>query len=147
VLRQLRQKASEALSTARQVVLSACGPADIQAESLSCEAVGLALYVLVPRTSDLLFNLESNRPVVATAETWQARGMTRLLRPGQCPEELAIARTPEAVWCQVAEFRPTRLQLRLADSQGQGETIDIWQEPSGPALALPMPEPPATTHR
>ncbi len=126
MLRQLRQRASEALSTARQVVLSTWGPADIQAESLACESVGLALYVLVPRTSDLLFNLESNKLVVATAETWQARGMTRLLRPGQCPEQLAIARTPEAAWCEVAEIRPTRLQLRPADGQGQGETIDIF---------------------
>lgn len=126
MLRQLRQKASEALSTACQVVLSTWGPADIQAESLSCESVGLALYVLVPRTSDLLFNLESNTLVVATAETWQARGMTRLLRPSQCPMQLAIAGTPEAAWCEVVEFRPTQLNLRPADGKGQAETIDIF---------------------
>ena len=88
--------------------------------------MGLALYVLVPRTSDLLFNLESNKLVVATAETWQARGLTHLLRPGQCPEQLAIARTPEAAWCEVAEIRPTWLQLRPANGQGQAETIDIF---------------------
>lgn len=126
MLRQLRLRASEALSTARQVVLSTFGPADIQAESLSCESVGLALYVLVPRTSDLLFNLENNTLVVATAETWQVRGVARLLSPGEPPDQLAIARRPEAAWCQVAEIRPTRLQLRPPRGQGQGETIDIW---------------------
>jgi hypothetical protein len=126
VLSQIRQRACEVLSTARQVVLSTSGPAEIQAENLPCESLGLALYVLVPRTSDLLFNLESNKLVVATAEAWQARGVTRLLRPGQCPKELAIARTPEAVWCEVAEIRPTRLQLRPTSGQLQGETIDIF---------------------
>ena len=125
MLQQLRQRASDALSSAPQIVLSACGPADIQAESLSCEAVGLALYVLVPRTSDLLFNLEHNTLVVATADTWQARGMVRLLAPGGHPGQLALARRPEAAWCQVAEIRPTRLQLLPAPGQGQRETIDI----------------------
>ncbi|MCL4465155.1 MAG: hypothetical protein M1358_14800 [Chloroflexi bacterium] len=125
MLRQLRQRASEALSTARQIVLSAGGPADIQAEVLPCEAVDLALYVLVPRTSDLLFNLESNTLVVATADTWQARGVARLLTPGEYPDRLALAGAPEAEWCEVVEIRPTRLQVRPPDGQGQGETIDI----------------------
>ena len=126
MLRQLRQQASEALSTAREIVLSAGGPAYIQAEVLSCETIGLALYVLVPRTSDLLFNLESNTLVVATADTWQARGVARLLTPGEYPDRLAIASTPAAVWCEVVEIRPTRLRLRPPGGQGEGETIDIW---------------------
>ncbi|MDP2949087.1 MAG: hypothetical protein Q8P22_06075 [Chloroflexota bacterium] len=125
MLRQLRQRASEALSTARQIVLSAFGPADIQAEVLPCESVGLALYVLVPRTSDLLFNLESRTLVVVTADTWQARGMARLLTPHEYPDRLDIARTPEASWSEMVEIRPTRLQLRPPHGQAQGETIDI----------------------
>jgi len=123
VLRQLRQRASEALSTVRQIVLSTGGPADIQAEVLPCESMGLALYVLVARTSDLLFNLESNTLVVATADTWQMRGVARLLRPGERPGGLALASTPEAAWCQLVEIRPTRLQLR--PRQGKRETIDL----------------------
>ena len=125
MLRQLRLRAGAALSTARQIVLSAGGPADIQAEVLPCEAVGLALYVLVPRTSDLLFNLESNTLVVATADTWQARGVARLLTPREYPDRLALSTAPEAAWGEVAEIRPTRLQLPPPDGQGQGETIDI----------------------
>ncbi len=125
MIHQLRQRASEALSTVHQIVLSAGGPADIQAQVLPCEAVGLALYALVPRTSDLLFNLESNALVVATADTWQARGVARLLTAREYPDRLAIAGTPEAEWCEVVEIRPTRLQLRPVDGQSQGETIDI----------------------
>ena len=126
MLRQLRQRASEALLTAHQVVLSASGPADIQAEVLPCEAVGLDVYVLVPRTSDLLFNLEGGTLVVATADTWQLRGVARLLPLGEYPDRLAIARTPEAAWCEEAEIHPTRLMLHPPPGRSQGETIDIW---------------------
>ena len=124
MLAELRERASEALSSARQVVLSAGGPADIQVEILRCEAIGLALYVLVARTSDLLFNLESGTPVVATADSWQARGPARLLRPAEYPSELALARAPEAAWCEVVEIRPNRLLLQ--PPEGQRETIDLW---------------------
>jgi hypothetical protein len=126
VLEHLRKRASEALATAGQVVLSTWGPADIQAERLACESLDVVFYVLVPRTSDLLFNLETNEAVVATAETWQVRGMARLLRPGQHPKELAITRTPQAAWCDVAEIRPTQLRLSRAPGQLQDETIDIF---------------------
>lgn len=125
MLRQLRQRAIEALATARQIVLSAFGPADIQSEVLRCESVGLALYVLVPRTSDLLFNLESSPLVVATADTWQVRGAARLLTPHEYPGGITIARAPEAAWSEMVEIRPTRLQLRPPSGQAQGETIDI----------------------
>ena len=94
--------------------------------ALAQGTIGLVLYVLVPRTADLLFNLESNTLVVATADTWQARGLARLLTPGEYPDRLAIASTPAAVWCEVVEIRPTRLRLRPPGGQGEGETIDIW---------------------
>ena len=124
VLHQLRERAREALSEARQIVLSTNGPAEIQAESLPCEAAGLALYVLVPRTSDLLFNLENNTLFVATADTWQMRGVARPLRPGERPDGLALSGIPEAAWCQLVEIRPTQLQLRPPGEKS--ETIDLW---------------------
>lgn len=124
MLSELRQRAREALSAAQHIVLSAGGPADLQAETLPCEAVGMSLYVLVARTSDLLFNLESDPLVVATAETWQARGPARLLPRSEYPSGLALAGTPEAAWSEVVEMRPTR--LRLQPTGGRRETIDLW---------------------
>ncbi|MHB1132479.1 MAG: hypothetical protein ACYC4L_08845 [Chloroflexota bacterium] len=126
MLQTQRQRASEALATAHQIVLSSYGPAEIQAEVLPCEAVGLALYVLVPRTSDLLFNLETNDLVVATSDTWQARGVARLLLPADHLDHLTLAKTPAAAWSQLVEIRPTQMQLPPANGHGQGETIDIW---------------------
>jgi hypothetical protein len=126
MLQQLRQRAGEALASARQVVLSAYGPADIQAEVLPCEAVGLTLYVLVSRTSDLLFNLETNKQVVATADSWQMRGEARLLLPAEQPDQLTLIGEPAAAWSQLIVIHPTRLYLPAASGRGQGETIDIW---------------------
>ncbi len=126
MLRQLRQRAHEALESTRRVVLSTDGPAEIQAETLGCEALGLSLYVLVPRASDLLFNLENRTLVVVTADTWQARGSGRLLSRAEYPEQLAITRTPDAAWCELVEICPTRLQLRPPSGQGPSETVDIF---------------------
>jgi hypothetical protein len=126
MLYNLRLRVSEALSSASQVVLSTDGPAEIQAEALPCEGLDLALYVLVPRTSDLLFNLENNAQVVATADAWQVRGVALLLPPGGYPDRLALARTPAAAWCEVVEIRPTRLLLRSSNGRSQDETIDVW---------------------
>ncbi|MDO8674136.1 MAG: hypothetical protein Q7O66_22215 [Dehalococcoidia bacterium] len=121
-----RQRVTEALSTARQVVLSAGGPAQIQAEVLACEAIGLILYVLVPRTSDLLFNLEIGTLVVATADIWQGRGAARLLPTGEYPNGLTIACTPQAQWCELIEIQPTQMILQKRPGLIRGETIDIW---------------------
>jgi hypothetical protein len=85
----------------------------------------MVLYVLVPKTSDLLFNLENNAQVVASADGWQVRGLARVLAPGAYPDQLAIARMPAAVWSEVVEIKPSRLQLRPTPGHGQGETIDI----------------------
>lgn len=125
MLSQLRQRAREVLSSTHQVVLSTDGPAEIQADSLRCEALGLSIYVLVPRASDLLFNLENTTLVVATADTWQARGSANLLSRARYPEQLGIARMPEAAWSELVEIRLTRLQLRPLDGQGPVETLDI----------------------
>jgi hypothetical protein len=88
--------------------------------------VGTVLYVLVPKTSDLLFNLENDAQVVASAGGWQVRGLARVMAPCAYPDQLAIARTPAAVWSEVVEIQPNRLQLRPTSGQGQGETIDIF---------------------
>ena len=125
MLSRLRQRAHEVLESSQQVVLSTDGPAEIQAEALRCETLGLSLYVLVPRTSDLLFNLENRTLVVVTADTWQARGTAHLLSRAEYPEQLAIARTPEAAWSELAEIRLTRLQMRPSDGKGSVETLDI----------------------
>jgi hypothetical protein len=120
------------LASTDRVVLSTDGPAEIQAEALRCEALGLLLYALVARASDLLFNLESTTLVVATADDWQARGTAYLLPRAKYPEQLKLIRLPEAAWSELIEIQLTRLQLRSLDGRSPVETLDIsGRQPDG----------------
>jgi hypothetical protein len=123
MLNHLRQRVTETLSAARTATLSTHGAAGIQANVFPCEAVETTLYLLVPRTSDHLFNLEYNPEVVITAETWQVRGVA-CIAPDR-PAGLLLLQQPDAAWCEVVAIRPTRLQIEWSGGFGYAETIDI----------------------
>jgi hypothetical protein len=123
MLNHLRQRVTETLSAARTATLSTHGAAGIQANVFSCEAVDTTLYLLVPRTSDHLFNLEHNPEVVVTSETWQLRG-TACIAP-QRPDGLLLLQKPDAAWCEVLAVHPARLQIERQGGAGHAETIDI----------------------
>jgi hypothetical protein len=123
VLNHLRQRVTETLSSARVATLSTHGAAGIQANVFPCESVGLGLYLLVPRTSDHLFNLEQNPEVVVTTEAWQLRGVGCIA--SEHPAELGLLQLPDAAWCEVLAVRPRRLQIEPQGSLSHAETIDI----------------------
>ena len=125
MLNHLRQRVTETLSAARTATLSTHGAAGIQANVFPCESVGLGLYLLIPRTSDHLFNLEHNPEVVLTTDTWQVRG-TACIAP-EYPAGLNLLRQLDAAWCEVVVVRPTRLQIAWPGGAGHAETIDIEQ--------------------
>ena len=123
MLNHLRQRVTETLSAAKAATLSTHGAAGIQANVFPCESVVLGLYMLVPRTSDHLFNLEHNPEVVVTTETWQVRGIARIAP--ECPAGLGLLTKPDASWCELVMVRPTRLQIEWPGGSGHAETIDI----------------------
>ena len=123
MLNHLRQRVVEALSMARTATLSTHGAAGLQASVIPCQALETILYLLVPRTSDHLFNLEHSPEVVVTTETWQMRGTARIAP--DCPAGLALLGQPDAAWCEVVAVRPTRLQIEPQGGLGHAETIDI----------------------
>jgi hypothetical protein len=123
MLNHLRQRVTETLSAARTATLSTHGAAGIQANVFPCECLDLCLYLLVPRASDHLFNLEHNPEVVVTTETWQVRGAARIAP--DCPGELTLLQQPDAAWSEVVMVRPTRLQIEWPGGSGHAETIDI----------------------
>ena len=123
MLNHLRQRVTETLSAAKVATLSTHGAAGIQANIFPCESAGLRLYLLLPRTSDHLFNLEHNREVVVTTEAWQLRGVAGIAP--DCPAGLALLHQPDAAWCEVVAVRPTRLQIERQGGLGHAETIDI----------------------
>jgi hypothetical protein len=123
MLEHLRQRVTRALSGARTVTLSTFGPAGLQASRLACQLVGIQLYVLVPRTSDHLFNIESRSEVVVVNETWSLKGVARLVPRGERPPELVPDDGPPVAWSEVIQVHPVR--LTLLNSGSPVETIDI----------------------
>lgn len=123
MLNHLRQRVTETLCAATAATLSTHGAAGIQANVFACEAIDLALYLLIPRTSDHLFNLEQHPEVVVTTEAWQLRGVA-CMAPER-PAGLALLQQPDAAWCEVVMVRPTRLQIEPQGGLGHAETIDI----------------------
>lgn len=124
MLEHLRQKVIQALASVDRITLSTCGPAGIQAENIKCEAHGIKLYMIIPRASELLFNIENHPEVIITADEWQLKGNAVVLHTGQSPE-LQLKRLPEAEWGELVVVNPTRLNIQLKNSTQRYETVDI----------------------
>lgn len=125
MLDHLRQRVIEVLAPVQSATLSTCGPASIQARIFPCQALGLRLYLLVPTTSDQLFNLEHEATTVVTTPEWQLRGVGRRLPLALAPAGLSLAHSPYAVGCDLVEIEPHRLQVNRPCGWGYLETIDI----------------------
>jgi hypothetical protein len=123
-----RQRAAEVLKVPRSVVLATSGPAGLQAGVFACQAIGLNLYLLVPRTSDQLFNLECNPVVTVLAPRWELKGEAQLI-PADTPLfELDILQEPGAPWCVLVQVKAHRLQIHRTDGWGNLETLDLIPE-------------------
>ena len=118
-------RAIEALSLPRTVVLATSGPAGVQAGEFPCEAKGLALYLLVPRTSDHLFNLEHNSTVTLLASEWELKGEAHAMVANVPGLELELLREPGAEWCVLLRIDPFRMHIRKEGGWGNIETIDL----------------------
>jgi hypothetical protein len=125
MLEHLRQRVIQTLANAHTLALSTNGPAGLQSSCLPCEAFGLDLYVLVPRTSDHLFNIESQPEVAAANENWNLKGLARVLSRIDYPAGLALTHCPAANWSEVIQIHPSRLNILRPESESPAETIDI----------------------
>lgn len=120
-----RQRASEALRIPRSAVLATSGPAGIQAGEFPCEAIDLDLYLLVPKTSDHLFNLEHDSTVTLLTTGWELKGQAQIIPPGVPDLSLELLREPAAEWCVLVRVDPLRLQIRREEGWGNIETFDL----------------------
>jgi len=121
----LRNRAIEALASASAATLSTNGPGGIQAGLFPCEANGLALYLLVPSTSDVLFNLEAETAVVVTSQEWQVEGEAEVMPFFSAPDRLGLTSLPEASGCVLVMISVYRIHLKWTEGWGYRETIDI----------------------
>jgi hypothetical protein len=120
-----RQHAIEALKTPRTAVLATSGPAGVQASEFPCEAIELSLHLLLPKTSDHLFNLENDPNVTLLTPAWELKGQAHILPPSAPDLELHLLRKPEAEWCVLLQVEPCQLQIRGPAGWGNLETIDL----------------------
>lgn len=125
MLNHLRQRAVDLLAAAAEANLSTYGPAGIQARIFPCEAIDTEIYLLVPGTSDQLFNLENNAEAAVTTAVWQLRGVGRVLALAAAPPALRLLQRADAAGCVIVAIQPGQLQINHQDGWGYAETIDF----------------------
>lgn len=120
-----RQRVSEVLRIPHRAILATSGPAGIQAGEFRCEAIDLDLYLLVPKTSDHLFNLEHESTVTLLTAVWELKGQAQIIPPGVSKLRLDLLREPGVEWCMLVRIDPCRMQIRREEGWGNIETIDL----------------------
>ena len=123
------QRAIEALGIPRFVILASSGPAGVQASEVKYEARELQLYLLVPETSDHIFNLEADPSVTLLTPRLEIKGKAQILPAIPEGFDLDLLHETEAGWCALVRVEPRRIQFRNAGGWGYLETIDINPEP------------------
>lgn len=124
MLESLRLRVTEALKAETAATLSTNGPGGIQAGFFPCEADGLILSLLVPASSDVLFNLESETAVVMTTPHWQMEGRAEVHPLSQAPPALQLVRSSRAAGCVLVVVHCHRIHFNWAEGWGYRETID-----------------------
>src|SRR5512135_1521006 len=128
MLDHLREQVVTALTQVNKVTFASHGPAGLQTSVLPCESAGMRLYLLVPRTSDHLLNIEAEPECVALAPDWELRGQARRILLSDHPG-LLLPRAPELEWSVLVEIRPTQLNLLRPGEGGYSASIDIDESP------------------
>ena len=85
MLDKLYDRAINIIAATPTCILSTTGPAGLQASPVSCvvrDGSERRVFLLIPTTSDHLFNLEQESKVVLTTECWQLRGLAKITQPG-----------------------------------------------------------------
>ncbi len=120
-----RQRAVEVLRGCRAAVLVTGGSAGVLAGEFPCESLGVNLYLLVPRTSDHLFNLEHDASVAVATARWAVKGHACVVSVDGPLLGLDLLRTPGAEWSVLVRVDPCQVQVRREDGWGSLETIDL----------------------
>lgn len=136
MLDHLQQRVIDLLEPTKEVTLSTYGPAGIQAQVLTSIARGLSLFVLVPATSEHLYNLEQHDIVVVTTAEWQMRGVGRQLSLREFPPDVRLLSAIRTCEYAIIEIRPLRLEIGQPNGGGFSETIDMDNPP--PTLLAPI---------
>jgi hypothetical protein len=125
MLNYARQRAIEALGTPQTAVLVTSGPASVQVGEFPCEALNLDLYLLVPQTSDHLFNLEHVSTVTLLTARCELKGQAQIISRDIPDLELDLLQKPGAEWCVLVRVELSQVQIRSERGWRNLETIDL----------------------
>jgi hypothetical protein len=120
-----RQRALEVLGIPRLAVLVTNGPAGIQVSECACTLLGLSLYLLVPQTSDHLFNLEHESIVTLLIARCEVKGSAQIISRQAVHLDCELLSEPVAEWCAFLRVDISQVQLRSEAGWGNRETIDL----------------------
>jgi hypothetical protein len=118
-----RQRANEVLKIPKMAVLATSGPAGLQLSEVPCEAVDLKIYLLLPQTSDHVFNLENNESATLLTTIWEMKGKATIV----CQEKynLNFLRSVGSEWSVLVQIVPSIIQILRDGGWGNAETIDL----------------------
>jgi hypothetical protein len=128
MLDKLRATGLSLIATAGQATLSTAGPAGVQASVVSCHVYDGCIYLLIPSTSDHLFNLEQVTEVVLTTAEWVLRGAVLGLTNGNGGPRTpppGLGRRACELSQVVVEVFPLRMHLLAGVQRPYPETIDF----------------------
>lgn len=120
-----RQRAKEILKSPQAAVLVTSGPAGVQVGEYPCEVLDLDLYLLLPQTSDHLFNLEHDSSVSLQTSRWDLKGEAQVILANPPDLELDLLRGSDASWCVLVLVHPLQVQVHREGGWGNLETIDL----------------------
>lgn len=120
MLDKLRDQAFHALSTTSNCTLSTMGPAGLCASNVALAVESNQLYVLIPNTSDHLFNLEHDTVVALTAEAWELTGQATQIAASESPFP-----QQQTAWATLFRITPQRMHLAPDDDDHTPRTIDF----------------------
>lgn len=119
------KSAIDALKIPRRVIMATNGPAGLLASEFFCESADMKLYVLVPKTSDHLFNLENDNSVSLVTDAWELKGQAQILSETPADLHLNIFIEPNSEWCTLVRIAPRQIHFLRNKGWGNLESIDL----------------------
>jgi nitroimidazol reductase NimA-like FMN-containing flavoprotein (pyridoxamine 5'-phosphate oxidase superfamily) len=125
MLNYSRERAGEMLKATHTAILATNGLAGVQMNEFPYEAIGLDIYVLVPRTSDHLFNLEHDDRVALHTAQCEIIGKGQVLKSKEKWPKIPLVPKTETSLYILIKIILSQIQVLRTDGWGPSETIDL----------------------
>jgi len=128
MLDYVHQRAREILGDVWSAVLATSGPAGVRAGEFTCEVFDLQLFLLLPQTSDHLYNIKHDPRVTLLTPDWEMQGLAEIVPKGSSGINIALLLSPSAKWYDVVKVEPHLLHVKKKNGWGYVETIDLMPD-------------------